>query len=230
MTAGNQSTVYIVDDDASVRKSLDRLVRSAGYSAKAYSCAREFLDSPAANRPACLLLDICMPGMDGLVLQETMNSLENRAMPIIFITGHGDIPISVRAMKAGAVDFLLKPFNDTELLKAIKAAIKKDVIRLAKKTRGAEIKELLGTLTPREYEIFAFVVTGMLNKQIASTLDISEKTVKVHRSRVMAKMKAQSFADLVRLAQEAGIKSPVPAVIMKSLCRPKAHLKILARE
>jgi FixJ family two-component response regulator len=212
MTAGAQSTIYIVDDDAAVRKSLCRLIGSAGYNPKAFPSAREFLDGPAVNRPACLVLDICMPGMDGLGLQETMNSLDNRAMPIIFITGHGDIPMSVQAMKAGAVDFLLKPFNDTELLKAIRTAIKKDAIQCAQKTRGAEIKELLGTLTPREYEIFAFVVTGMLNKQIASTLDISEKTVKVHRGRVMAKIKAQSFADLVRIAQEAGIKSPVPAI------------------
>lgn len=212
MTAGARSTVYIVDDDASVRKSLGRLVRSAGYNDSVFSSAGEFLQGPLPTGPSCLVLDICMPGMDGLVLQETMNSPENRAMPIVFITGHGDVPQSVKAMKAGAIDFLSKPFNDTDLLDAIERALQKDRQIKDKCALKSGIEEKLDTLTPREKEVLRWVVTGMLNKQVAGKLGIAEKTVKVHRSRVMAKMKVRSFADLVRIAQEAGIKSLVPAV------------------
>lgn len=213
MTAVDQPAVYIVDDDASVRKSLCRLVGSAGYSAKAFSSAREFLESPLPGRPSCLVLDICMPGMTGLELQETINSLESRSLPVIFITGHGDVSQSVKAMKAGAVDFLSKPFNDTDLLDALQRALQKDRQIKDTRDRKSDIEGKLDTLTPREKEVLRWVVTGMLNKQVAGKLGISEKTVKVHRSRVMAKMKAQSFAELVRIAQEAGIKSPVPAVL-----------------
>lgn len=212
MTAGARPAIYIVDDDASVRKSLCRLVRSAGYSGIAFSCAGEFLQGPLPTGPSCLVLDICMPGMDGLALQETMNSLEARSMPIVFITGHGDVPQSVRAMKAGAVDFLSKPCSDENLFNAITTALQKDEKIRGQRSRTSDVKELLDTLTPREREVLRWVVTGILNKQVAGKLDISEKTVKVHRSRVMAKMKVQSFAELVRLAQEAGIKPPAPAI------------------
>jgi FixJ family two-component response regulator len=202
--------VYIVDDDESVRKGLSRLMRASGYAAQAFPSARAFLSAPRPVRPACLVLDICMPGMDGLELQETLQALEDRNIPVIFITGQGDIPMSVKAMKGGAVDFLPKPFTDRALLRAIRTAIDKDRSSLAAAARAAQVKELLRALTPREYEVFALVVTGMLNKQVAASLGISEKTVKVHRSRVMAKTKVRSFADLVRLAQEAGSKAPVP--------------------
>jgi len=207
-----QPEVYVVDDDDSVRKSLSRLIRSAGYRVKTFASALEFLASPDPEVPACLVLDVKMPGINGLELQETVNSLENHVIPIIFITGHGDIPMSVKAIKAGAMDFLTKPFNDDKLLSAISAALKKDVKNREELARAKTIKEKLGTLTPREFEVFKLVVTGMLNKQIAAKLGIVEKTVKVHRGRVMQKMQAASLAELVRFAHEAGIKSPVPAI------------------
>jgi len=209
MNSGDVGAVYIVDDDPSVRKSLLRLVRAHGYAGRAFSSADEFLESDASGGPSCIVLDVRMPGMDGMKLQEVLNTMENRNVPVIFISGHADVPLSVKAMKAGAVDFLPKPFSDKELMGAIQAAIEKDKGNLAKETRAGEVKALIRTMTPREYEVFALVVTGMLNKQVASRLNITEKTVKVHRGRVMAKMKAETFADLVRLAQEAGVKAPV---------------------
>jgi FixJ family two-component response regulator len=212
MTVHAHDTVYIVDDDASVRKSLDRLVRSAAFGASAFSSAEEFLKCPLPTGPSCLVLDICMPGMDGLELQETINSVEARSIPVIFITGHGNVPMGVKAMKAGAIDFLTKPFSDHELLNAIRTAIQKDEKAREKRARTSDIKERLDTCTPREREVMRWVVTGMLNKQVAGKLGITEKTVKVHRGRVMQKMKAQSFAELVRIAQESGIKSPIPAI------------------
>lgn len=212
MIAGAQSTVYIVDDDASVRKSLRRLVGSAGYNAIPFSSAKEFLESPLPSGPSCLVLDICMPDMDGLQLQETINALDDRCIPIVFITGHGDVPMSVKALKGGAVDFLLKPFNDGDLFRAIQTALQKDRQIRGVRARKSDIRQLLDTLTPREREVMRLVVTGMLNKQVAGRLGVAEKTVKVHRGRVMKKMKVQSFAELVRIAQESGIKSPVPVV------------------
>jgi RNA polymerase sigma factor (sigma-70 family) len=212
MTAPARETVYIVDDDASVRKSLDRLMRSAGFGAKIFSSAGEFLKSPLPTGPSCLVLDIRMPGMDGLELQETINSVEARSIPVIFITGHGNVPMGVKAMKAGAVDFLTKPFNDYELLNAIRIAFQKDEKSREKKARTSDIKERIDTLTPREREVMLWVVTGMLNKQVAGKLGITEKTVKAHRGRVMQKMKVQSFAELVRIAQESGIKSPISTI------------------
>ena len=210
----NPPVVHIVDDNPSVRKSLCRLVRAHSYDAKAYASADEFLKSPVPGGPSCLVLDVRMPGMDGMKLQEVLSTMEERKAPIIFITGHADVPMGVKAMKAGAVDFLQKPFDEKDLLKAVRSALEKDAGNIVKKTRAEEIKSLLRTLTPREHETFALVATGMPYKQIAVRLDISIKTVKVHRGRVMGKMKVESFADLVRLAQEAGVKSPFPDSIL----------------
>jgi RNA polymerase sigma factor (sigma-70 family) len=201
-------TIFIVDDDAVFRKSLCRSIRSLGYAEKAFSSADEFLKVGHPERPACLLLDYNMPGMNGLELQKTLHSSQDWDIPIIFITGEDDVPLSVKAMKGGAADFLPKPFKPEELLNAVRAAIEKNKENLVKKSRTAQIKQLLDDLTPREHEVLTLVVTGMLNKQVADRLNISEKTVKIHRARVMTKMKVQSLADLVRLAQEAGIHSP----------------------
>ena len=172
-----------------------------------FSSAREFLDHDHPDVPGCLVLDIRMPGLSGLELQEHM-AAQGLTMPIIFITGHGNIPTSVRAMKAGAVDFLEKPFDDQALLDAIHQAIEKDKKAKREQIEKQEIKQRVSSLTPREYEVFSLVVTGMLNKQIAFELGTSEKTVKVQRARVMQKMSAESLADLVRLAEKAEIHPP----------------------
>jgi len=201
-------TVYVVDDDDSVRSTLIQMIRVSGYPVKAFSSANEFLIAPPPKRPTCLLLDVCMPGMDGLKLQEILRSSEDRDIPVIFLTGQGNVPDSVKAMKAGAVDFLLKPVLLSELQSSLRTAIEKDTRNITQKTASGRIKKLLGSLTPREYETFVLVAAGMPNKRVADRMAIAEKTVKVHRSRVMAKMKVRTFADLVRLAQDAGIKSP----------------------
>ena len=194
-------TVFVVDDDASVRNALKRLIRSIGIEVKTFDSAQAFLKHGSHDGPACLVLDIRMPGMSGVELQEQLTRA-GLGMPIIFITGHGNIPMSVKAMKAGAVDFLEKPFEDQKLIDAINIAIKKNK---KFKTEQAQIKDLqqrVDSLTPREHEVFILVVSGMLNKQIAFDLGMSEKTVKVHRARVMQKMKAKSLADLVRMAEK----------------------------
>jgi FixJ family two-component response regulator len=198
------AVVFVVDDDASVRKSLSRLISEAGYDVQAYASPREFLAREPAARPSCLVLDVRMPGVTGLDLQQTLAGAVH-GIPIIFITGHGDIPMSVKAMKAGAVDFLTKPFAAKDLLEAIGRAVAKDTRDLDTEARENEIRARISLLTPRESEVFALVVTGMLNKQIASELGVVEKTVKVHRARVMEKMQAGSVAALVRLADAAGI-------------------------
>jgi FixJ family two-component response regulator len=205
MTTGVPPTVYVVDDDPSVRKSLPRLLRAHGFPARAFSSADQFLKSAPCGGPSCLILDVCMPGMGGMELQATLNSLEERNMPVIFVTGHADVPMSVKAMKAGAVDFLTKPFEDKALLSAIDKALEKGTRDLLKRASLKDIKTRLCRLTARELDVFKLVVTGMLNKQIAGELGIAEKTVKVHRGRVMEKMKAGSVAELVRLAQCTGI-------------------------
>ena len=200
-------TVFIIDDDASVRKSLSRLLRSAGYTAETFSSAEEFLRREHYDGVGCILLDVRMPGLSGMDLQKELNKADYH-MPIIFITGHGDIPMSVEAMKGGAVDFLTKPFDDEELLQTLRIAIGKDQTARAEYTEVHEIRNRIELLTPREKEILRYVVTGMLNKQIALKLDIAEKTVKVHRGRVMEKLGVDSVAELVRLAEKAGIKTP----------------------
>lgn len=204
---GFKPTVFVIDDDASIRKSLSRLLRSAGYTAETFSSAEEFLRREHYDGVGCILLDVRMPGLSGMDLQEELNKADYH-MPIVFVTGHGDILMSVEAMKKGAVDFLTKPFDDEHLLQALGAAIKKDRDGRAEYAEVHEIRRRIELLTPREDEIFRYVITGMLNKQIAFELGIAEKTVKVHRGRVMEKLGVDSVAEIVRLAEKAGIKPP----------------------
>jgi FixJ family two-component response regulator len=206
MTA-TASMVFVVDDDPSVRKSLTRLIGSAGYAVEAFASAREFLARERYPGSSCLVLDVRMPGLTGLDLQEALAGA-GRRMSIVFVTGHGDISMSVKAMKGGAVDFLTKPVDDKDLLAAIEQAVARDARDLGAEARVAEIQERIQMLTPRETEVFTLVVTGMLNKQIAFQLGIGEKTVKVHRARVMEKMRAGSVAELVRLADRVGVIVP----------------------
>lgn len=198
--------VFVVDDDKAVRKSLERLIKSVGLTVQAFSSAREFLESDPSAGPSCLVLDVRMPGLSGIDLQKELGKM-GYTIPIIFITGYGDIPMSVRTMKRGATDFLTKPFNDQDLLDAIHRAIDKDKQARREQDEIGTIQQRVDSLTPREREVFSLVVTGMLNKQIAYDLGMSEKTVKVHRSRVMDKMQADSLAELVRLAYKVGIGS-----------------------
>jgi FixJ family two-component response regulator len=209
MSARAPALVSVVDDDPSVRRSLARLVKGAGYRVEAYASAHEFLARPPEEGPACLLLDVRMPGLTGLDLQETL-AIAAHSTSIIFITGYRDVRASVKAMKAGAVDFLTKPVDDEELLGAIERAVARAGAARLEEDRVTEIRERIKTLTPREAEVFALVVTGMLNKQIAFDLGVSEKMVKVHRGRVMEKMRARSLAELVRLADEGGVISAKP--------------------
>jgi len=199
--------VFVVDDEPSVRRSLTRLLASAGFTVEAFASAREFLARAPYAGPCCLVLDVRMPGLSGLELQETL-AAAGRRMSIVFVTGHVDVPMSVRAMKRGAADLLTKPVDDKVLLAAIQRALAKDVADLGEEARVADVRKRVKLLSPRETEVFALVVTGMLNKQIASALGISEKTIKVHRARVMEKMRAGSVAELVRLADLAGVILP----------------------
>jgi FixJ family two-component response regulator len=196
--------VFVVDDDASVRKSLARLVKTAGYEAEAFTSVRDFLARPPYDGPCCLVLDVRMPGLTGLDLQEALRATGQR-LSIVFITGHGDVRASVKAMKGGAVDFLTKPLDEGTLLAAIQQAVARTLEERREQARVTEVRSHITTLTPREAEVFALVVTGMLNKQIGSALGIAEKTVKVHRARVMEKMRAGSLAELVRLAGAGGV-------------------------
>ena len=193
--------VYVVDDDESVRKSLERLIRSAGYEVAVFASAPDFLACDPAADKGCLVLDEMMPGMKGLELQGKLADL-NRHIPIIFISGSSNIPTSVTAMKAGAVDFLEKPFDEVALFDAIERALEKDRQRRRSEEEITDLRIREAALTPRERDVFRSVVAGMLNKQIAAELDIAEKTIKVHRSRVMQKMQANSLADLVRFAEK----------------------------
>jgi FixJ family two-component response regulator len=199
--------IFVVDDDVSVRNGLKRLIRSVGLKVETFASAQEFLDHDHPDQPSCLVLDVRMPGLSGLDLQEELTA-KGLEMPIIFVTGHGDVRMSVRAMKAGAVDFLEKPFDDQALLDAIQGAIESDRLAREEYAEVADILRRIESLTPREYEVFTLVITGMLNKQIAAELGASEKTIKVHRARVMQKMQVVSVAELVRLAEKAGTTPP----------------------
>ena len=191
--------VFIVDDDISVRESLELFVRNEGWQPETFASAKEFLDHPRAALPCCLILDVSLPGLNGLELQQRV-AAERTDMPIIFITGHGDIPMTVRAMKAGAIEFLTKPFRDEVLLNAIRQALHRSRIALSREAEIRELRNCFASLTPRERQVMALVVSGLLNKQIGGELGISEITVKAHRGQVMEKMKADSLAALVQMA------------------------------
>ena len=195
--------VFVVDDDVSVRESLELLIDFAGWKAETFASAEEFLARPRSLTPSCLVLDVSLPDLTGLELQ-TLIASDRIDMPIIFITGHGDVPMTVQAMKAGAVEFLTKPFDDEVLLTAIRQALTRSTATLNDQAELQSLRECYASLTPREQEVMRLVVSGMLNKQIALQLGISEITVKAHRGKVMSKMKAGSIADLVKVAMRLG--------------------------
>ena len=203
----SDAVIAIVDDDLSAREGLSSLIRSAGLQVETFASAPEFLARPAGETPSCLVLDLQLPGLSGLDLQKQMadSGLE---IPIVFLTGHGDIPASVKAMKAGAVEFLTKPFDEEELLRAIQEAIERDRRTRQQRAGIRELQDRYESLTAREQEVMRHVVSGLLNKQIAAELNITEFTVKIHRGHVMRKMRADSVADLVRMADSLAIRSP----------------------
>jgi FixJ family two-component response regulator len=208
MTSG-VPTVFVVDDDPSVRRGVERLLRSAGLATEVFGSAPDFLERYDGDAAGCVILDLAMPGFDGLQMQQALAD-RGSALPIIFLTGHGDIPSSVQAMKRGAVDFLTKPVRDDALLAAVRGAIERCAALHRAREEIADIRRRFATLTPREREVLAHVLSGKLNKQIAADLGTIEHTIKVHRARVMQKMQARTLVALVRVAQRAGIE-PVPS-------------------
>jgi len=202
---GAESIVFVVDDDAPVREALQRLLRSVGLQAQTFGTTAEFLNAKLPDVASCLVLDVRLPGISGLDFQSELAKAKIH-VPIIFITGHGDIPMSVKAMKAGAVEFLTKPFRDQELLDAIGIALNLDRARRENEKAVSNLRALFDSLTPREREVMALVTAGLMNKQIAAQLDVSEVTVKVHRGNAMGKMRARSLAELVRMADILGIR------------------------
>jgi FixJ family two-component response regulator len=201
------AVVFVVDDDAAVRRSLDNLIRSVGLRAETFASAQEFLSSKRPDVPGCLVLDVRLPGLSGLDLQNRMAEADME-IPIIFITGHGDIPMTVQAMKAGAVEFLTKPFREQDLLDAIQQALERDSQARGQRAEIEGLRRRFASLTPREREVMVLMVAGLLNKQIAGELGASETTVKIHRHNVMEKMGAGSLADLVRMADK--LRTPTP--------------------
>ena len=201
------AVVFVVDDDAAVRRSLDNLIRSVGLRAETFASAQEFLSSKRPDVPGCLVLDVRLPGLSGLDLQNRMAEADME-IPIIFITGHGDIPMTVQAMKAGAVEFLTKPFREQDLLDAIQQALERDSQARGQRAEIEGLRRRFASLTPREREVMVLMVVGLLNKQIAGELGASETTVKIHRHNVMEKMGAGSLADLVRMADK--LRTPTP--------------------
>ena len=199
--------VFVVDDDISVRESLELLIRSEGWQPETFASAQEFLARPPAQVPSCLVLDISLPGLNGLELQKRV-AVERTGLPIIFITGYGDVPKTVQAMKAGAVEFLTKPISDDALLSAIRQALERNRVALGQEAEMRMLRNCYALLTPREQQVMALVVSGLLNKQVGGELGISEITVKAHRGKVMQKMKAGSLADLVKMAARLRLVSP----------------------
>jgi FixJ family two-component response regulator len=197
--------VCVIGDDEDVRKALKRLLRSMGLSVETFSSPQAFLAYPLADRPSCLVLDVQLPGQSGLDLQAALEETELN-IPIVFVTGHGNVPTSVRAMKAGGVDFLEKPFEDRDLLDSIHRALDESRARRADRAERAVIRQRIDSLTPREHQVLELLVTGMLNKQVAGELGAAEKTIKVHRGRIMAKMHANSLVDLARMTEKIGVK------------------------
>jgi len=206
-TSEQQPTIIVIDDDASMRRALDNLLKSVGFAVELFASPQEFLQSERPDRPGCIVLDVRFPGRSGLDMQHDLANSDTQ-LPIIFITGYGDVPMSVRAMKAGAVEFLTKPFRDQDLLDAVGAALEADHTRRAGEMRLAELRARSDTLTARERQVMSLVVAGRLNKQIAGELGVSEMTVKMHRRQVMRKMQAAGVAQLVRLADQLGIAAP----------------------
>jgi FixJ family two-component response regulator len=202
VTISPRSLVFAIDDDASVRKGLARLLRSAGYNSEIFESASGFLARPPHSGPSCVIVDVQMPGLNGIELQEDLIR-RHREEQLVFITGHGDIPMCAQAMKAGAVDFLRKPFRGDELLQCVQNALIRSAEQRRRSAEKNEARRLLDLLTSREFEVMQLVITGMLNKQIAGELGAAEKTIKVHRHRVMEKLRVTSVAELVRLVQRA---------------------------
>ena len=205
----SEPTVFIIDDDPSARRGVTRLVRAVGLNAESFPSAEDFLASGKVDAPGCIVLDVRMPEMTGPELQAELGKAEH-CLPIIFLSGHADVPIAAKAVKHGAVDFLTKPADRDDLLEAIRVSLEKDAVNRERQAEHAGVQARIRELTPREHEVMTWVITGMLNKQIAGELDISEETVKIHRGRVMHKLGLVSVAELVRLCEKAGIPPARP--------------------